>query len=97
MAPKVWGSTGCQALSGGGVCRLIHFCWDVAKSVSMTLGKVPSALGCISLGVTWMGKHFFFLTFKFVLGYSRLTNNVMIISGEQRRDSAIHIHVSILP
>ena len=36
-------------------------------------------------------------TFDFVMGYSRLTSNVMIISGEQRRDSAIHIRVSILP
>ena len=24
-------------------------------------------------------------------------NNVVIVSGEQRRDSTIHIHVSILP
>ena len=24
-------------------------------------------------------------------------NNVVVVSGEQRRDSAIHIHVSILP
>ena len=29
--------------------------------------------------------------FYFTLGYSRLTNNVVIVSGEQRRDSAIHI------
>ena len=27
--------------------------------------------------------------------HSRLTNNVVIISGEQQRDSAIHTHVSI--
>ena len=38
-----------------------------------------------------------FLNFYFVLGYSRLTNNVVIVWGEQRRDSAIHTHVSILP
>ena len=43
-----------------------------------------------------MGKHFF-LTFNFVLGYSHLTNNAMIVSDEQQRGSAIHIHVSILP
>ena len=24
-------------------------------------------------------------------------NNVVIVSGEQRRDSAIHMHVSVLP
>ena len=35
--------------------------------------------------------------FFFVLGYSQLTNNVVIGPGEQRRDSAIHIHVSVLP
>ena len=33
----------------------------------------------------------------FVLGYSQLTNNVVTVSGEQQRDSAIHIHISILP
>ena len=39
----------------------------------------------------------FFLTFYFILGYSQLTNNVVRVSGGQQRDSAIHIHVSILP
>ena len=38
---------------------------------------------------------FFFLTFYFVLGYSQLTNDV-IVSGEEWRDSAICIHVFIL-
>ena len=37
-----------------------------------------------------------FLTFYFVLEYSCLTNNVVIVSGEQRKDSVIHIPVSIL-
>ena len=32
----------------------------------------------------------------FVLVYGQLTNNVVIVSGEQQRDSAMHIHVSIL-
>ena len=32
----------------------------------------------------------YFLTFYFVSGYSRLTNNVVIVAGEQWRDSAIH-------
>ena len=35
--------------------------------------------------------------FYFVLEHGQLTNNVVIISGEQQRDSTIHIHVSILP
>ena len=36
-------------------------------------------------------------TFYSVLRYGRLTNDVVIVSGEQWRDSAIHVHVSILP
>ena len=39
---------------------------------------------------------FFFFKFYFVLGYSQLTNDVVIVSGEQWRDSAICIHVFIL-
>ena len=38
-----------------------------------------------------------FLTFYFVLGYSLLTNNIVIVLSEQQRNSAIHIHVSVLP
>lgn len=42
--------------------------------------------------------HFgFLLNFLCILGYSRLTNNVVIFSSEQGRDSAIHTHTSILP
>ena len=40
---------------------------------------------------------YFFLTFYFVLGYSQLTNNVMILSDELQRDSAIHIYGSTFP
>ena len=39
---------------------------------------------------------FFFFTFYFVLGYSELTKNV-IVTDEQKRDSVIHVHVSVLP
>ena len=35
---------------------------------------------------------FFFLTFYFVLGFSWLTNDIVIVSGEQWRDSVTHIH-----
>ena len=35
--------------------------------------------------------------FYFVLGYSQLTHNAVIVLGEQRKDSAMHRHVSILP
>ena len=38
-----------------------------------------------------------FLTFYFVLGCSQLTNKIVIVSGKQRRDSATHTHVPILP
>ena len=37
-----------------------------------------------------------FFKFLFLLGYSWLTNSVVIVSGEQQKDSATHIHVSIL-
>ena len=33
----------------------------------------------------------------FVLGYSWLINNVVIVSGEEQKDSVIYTHVSILP
>ena len=43
----------------------------------------------------------FFLTFYFVLGYNNTIglpiNKVVIVSGEQWRDSVIHIQVSIVP
>ena len=39
---------------------------------------------------------FFFFTFLFYIGV-QLINNVEIISGGQQSDSAIHIHVSVLP
>ena len=39
----------------------------------------------------------FLKDFNFILEYSWLTNNTVTISCEQQRDSAIHIHVPILP
>ena len=39
----------------------------------------------------------FFLILNFLFGIWVLPINNAVISGEQRRDSAIHIHVSILP
>ena len=43
--------------------------------------------------------HFFFIYFFELLIFIgvELINNVVIVSGEQGRDSAIHTHVSILP
>ena len=42
--------------------------------------------------------YFFIIFFKnlFCIGYSQLTNNVVIVSGEQWRDSAIHVPISTL-
>ena len=40
---------------------------------------------------------FFKKTFYFILRYKSLTNSVVIVSSEQWKDSAMHIHVSILP
>ena len=37
------------------------------------------------------------LIFLLFILYSKLTNNVVIVSGEQQRGSVIHIHVYILP
>ena len=39
---------------------------------------------------------FIFLNFLIFIGIE-LINNVVIVSGEQGRDSVIHTHVSILP
>ena len=35
--------------------------------------------------------------FYFVLSYTKVTNNVVIVSGELQKDSAIHVLLSILP
>ena len=48
-------------------------------------------------GLSCFLKLFFFLAFYFESGYIQLTNNVVIVSDEQQRDSVIHICVSILP
>jgi len=50
----------------------------------------------LSLTLLFIHPHFFFWTFYFVQGVWSI-NNVVIVSGGQQRDSAIHIHVSILP
>ena len=41
-------------------------------------------------------KWVFYLNFVFYIGVSPM-NNIVIVSGKQQRDSAIHMHVSILP
>ena len=67
------------------ICQVIIVC--VCVCVCVFLHVYLSASRTIIL---------FLLTFYFVLTCSQLTNNV-IVAGEQHRDSAIHIHVPILP
>ena len=45
---------------------------------------------------TWEASDFSF-NFSFYIGDIQMINNVVIVSGGQKRYSAIHIHVSILP
>ena len=48
-------------------------------------------------GIELLNAVFFLKTFNFVLGYSWLTSDIVIVSGEQWRHTAIHMHLSILP
>ena len=43
-----------------------------------------------------LGIQFCFLTFYYIYIYVYIFNSVVIVSGGQQRDSAMHIHVSIL-
>ena len=66
------------------------------------IGPAPPALEgkVFTTGIPGQSRegHFGFLfNFLCIWGYSRLTNNVVIFSSEQGRDSAIHIQASILP
>ena len=45
---------------------------------------------------TWEASDISF-NFSFYIGDIQMINNVVIVSGGQKRYSAIHIHVSILP
>ena len=58
----------------------------------------PGLVICFTLDNTHVSMLFSWniWTFYSILGYSQLTNNAVMVSGEQQRDSAIHIHVSIL-
>ena len=60
---------------------LTLFPWTIEKKIEWNL-IITASLG---------------LTFSFALGYSRVANNVVIVSHEQWRDSAIHTHVPLLP
>ena len=52
----------------------------------------------VSSSSWWLQAFLFFSLLKRLILYWHIVNNsVLIVSGEQRRDSAIHIHVCILP
>ena len=72
---------------------IIHFKYS---SVYMTF---PNSLTIPSPILShWTSLIFFFLTLNlFCFGVQALLYNVVIVSGGQQRDSAIHIHVSVLP
>ena len=63
--------------------QIFHFNTDI--SVSQT---------DFSLYMTAAKTYLFFIKFLFYIGL-QMINNVMIVSGEQQRGSAIHIHGSI--
>ena len=85
---------------------LIFFSFTVCvfcvPSKKFWLGFSQGFRDCLLHFLLWLNfcqssSHKVALLFYFVLRYSRLINNVVIVSGEQQRDSAIHINVSILP
>ena len=67
-----------------------------ATSGVSEVGQTPRNFGILAdfYQIACHNGSFFPLSF---LQYSWLTNNVVIASGKQWRDSTIHIHVSILP
>ena len=68
-----------------------------AKSLQSCLTLCNPKDGTVTKRLSQCRSSFFKHCIYFVLGYSWLTNNVVTVSGEQQGDSAINIHVSILP
>ena len=71
-------------------CRLCTDCWT--KVMKILWGELMPVIFTMGLHIQF----FFFFTFLFYIGVQPI-NNVEIISGGQQSDSAIHIHVSVLP
>ena len=69
--------------------------FNISDKISFYLFCVCTSLTGVPISLRL--KSVLFLTFYFVLGYNQLTDNLVIVSGEQQRNSAKHIHVSILP
>ena len=80
-------------------CKNTFKTWVVPLPITFhpPLEAKKPTLCCFNLCRTFLPSLRHLLTFYFALGYRQLTNNVVIVSGEQWKDSAIHIHVSILP
>ena len=69
--------------------------WHLPESVKISLGDFVG-LVIFHLVISKFQSLGFLFNFLFCHAL-QLINNTMIISGEQQRDSAIHIHVSVLP
>ena len=67
--------------------RRHHICWHLPLCAGLWKGLLTS--------VIFLQMLCFILNFLFCIGLE-LINTVVIVSGEQGRDSAIHIHVPIL-
>ena len=60
--------------------------------------RVKAALNMtFTLGNLLNSSNIWLVCFYFLLAYSQPVEKMVIVSGEQQRDSAIHSHVSILP
>ena len=71
--------------------------WACDRQADNRVSNTSKPLCPIKEHVTHSWFFNFFKTFYFRLECSRLIHNVVIVSGEQWRDTATHIHVSILP
>ena len=100
-------------LTQGSNLGLLHYrqilhCLSHQGSPSLVVRKHQNSDILVRLFCWIKGNHYYYLffvlflffilkTFYFVLEYSQLTNNAVIVSVEHQRDSAIHIHVSSPP
>ena len=76
----------------------VSFLLSASHQVAKVLGASASASVLLMNIQDWfpLGLTGLISLLYFVLGYKQLTNNVVIFSGEQQRDTAIHVHVSLL-
>ena len=65
--------------------------YTLDKIIIIMLNALSVVLAC-----GWRETYSFFFNFLFCIGIQPI-NNIVIVSGGQQRDSAIHTHISILP